>query len=225
MENIELGAVIAVDGMPDWLDREQMVLGQWRGDTWYKELTWKHCYAFPDDITAIRLPADHWAYPVIAKGFEPWAGGDDAPVDWDGGEVLLRNEEEVAGPAKYGRWYWADYSQHGFPMGQVTDDIIGYRRKAEPNAETVAAIDEIRARGFDGFESVGDLMDDLNDQVKIAKITRSEAYEDGLDIATLERLGLLKEETLLERFEREFGGLDNIQRDIVAAYQEWIAAQ
>lgn len=167
-------------------------------------------------IDTIRLPADHPYYIATSKGFTYWAGGESAPVDWDGSDLLFRNGTQAPSCASWTHPWEGD--------GEISShDVIGYRRKAELNAETVAAIDEIRARGFDGFESVGDLMDDLNDQVKIAKITRAEAYVDGLDIATLERLGLLRELSLIERFEAHHGGLDNNQRDIVAAYQEWVA--
>lgn len=159
-------------------------------------------------ISAIRLPDDHPYYLATSKGFTYWPGGESAPDDWDGGYVLLRNGYSEG----YGL-IWYHY--------QSEADIIGYRRKAAPNAETIAAIDEIQAGDLASFDAIADLMDDLNDQVKIAKVTRAEAYEDGLDIPTLEKLGLLKEETLLEKFEREHGGLDNNQRDIVEAFINW----
>lgn len=62
-DNVEYGPEIAVDGMPDWLGEDEEVIGRWGEDNWYSGgPTWKKCYASPGDITAIRLPADHWAY-------------------------------------------------------------------------------------------------------------------------------------------------------------------
>ena len=64
-DNVEYGPEIAVDGMPDWLGEDEKVIGRWGEDTWYSGgPTCKKCYASPGAITAIRLPADHWAYAV-----------------------------------------------------------------------------------------------------------------------------------------------------------------
>lgn len=71
------------------------------------------------DIGEICLPADHWAYEPISRGFEPWAGGAEAPGDWDGGEVLYRNQVIGAWPCVW---------EHGENGG----DIIGYKRLAKP---------------------------------------------------------------------------------------------
>lgn len=70
-------------------------------------------------------------------------------------------------------------------------DIIGYSRKAKADA------------------------------VYINPITRTEAYEDGLDIPTLEKLGLLMEETLLERFARENPYFSRDQLNVVRQFIEW----
>mgnify|MGYP000668013901 CR=1 FL=1 len=78
-DNVEYGPEIAVDGMPDWLGEDEKVIGRWGEDTWYSGgPTWKKCYASSGVITAIRLPADHWAYKAIDAGFIPWGGGDAA---------------------------------------------------------------------------------------------------------------------------------------------------
>lgn len=52
-------------------------------------------------------------------------------------------------------------------------------------------------------------------------ITRAEAYEDGLDIPTLEKLGLLAEETLLERFARENPYFSRDELNVVSQFIEW----
>ena len=88
---------------------------------------WSHGDGEPN-ITAIRLPADHFAYRAIGQGFTPWAGGDAAPEDWDGNLVLYR----------YGRienWNgsldprWSHEGNHF--------DIIGYQRKEETVADII----------------------------------------------------------------------------------------
>lgn len=70
-------------------------------------------------------------------------------------------------------------------------DIIGYRRKTK------------------------------SDAISINPITRAEAYEDGLDIPTLEKLGLLKEETLLERFARENPFFTETEFKVVQEFIDW----
>lgn len=65
MDNREYGPEIAVDGMPDWLDRDEQIMGKWNHGEWYpRGATWAHCYASPEDIVAIRLRADHPYYGV-----------------------------------------------------------------------------------------------------------------------------------------------------------------
>lgn len=55
----------------------------------------------------------------------------------------------------------------------------------------------------------------------IKLITRIEAYEDGLDIPTLEKLGLLAEETLLEKFARENPYFSRDELNVVRQFIEW----
>lgn len=134
MENIdtpseaEYGAEIAVDGMPAWLRDDENVMGAW-GDVWFfGGATLVRHYAAPESITAIRLPADHWAYPVIAAGFEPWGGGDEAPED--AGEVMFRN-----GITRRNISYNFAWGKPNSPAWE----IIGYKRKVAPGSEVWAA--------------------------------------------------------------------------------------
>lgn len=212
-DNVEFGPEIAVDGMPDWLGEDEKVIGKWT--KWYEYPTCKKHYASPKTITAIRLPADHWAYKAIDAGFIPWGGGDAAPEGVT--DVLLRVGSWCATSGTGLRW------THIGRQG----DIIGYKR----GADTAAAIDEIRA-------GVDELMDDLNDRVTLAKMTEAEAValwntyrdrdttarEDIIDM--LRSLGLIKSEpTLVEKFEDHYGSLDHNQRAILEIYQEWVAGQ
>lgn len=85
-------------------------------------MAWCKCFRF-------ALPADHWAYAAIDKGYEPWAGGPDAPSDWDGGDVLGRHGRAYGGPQSW---------THPWNGGALQDDydIIGYKRRNEPTADT-----------------------------------------------------------------------------------------
>lgn len=222
-DNVEYGPEIAVDGMPDWLGEDEKVIGRWGEDTWYSSgPTWKKFYASPEAITAIRLPADHWAYKAIDAGFIPWGGGDAAPEGVT--DVLFRGGGPCATSGTGLRWTHIGWE----------GDIIGYKR----GAGTDAAIDEIRTGDLPGFETVGELMDDLNDRVTIAKMTEAEAValwntyldrdttarEDIIDM--LRSLGLIKSEpTLVEKFEDHYGSLDHNQRAILEIYQEWVEGQ
>lgn len=77
-----------------------------------------------------RLPADHPYYIVKAHNeqhgtsFVPWFGGDHAPDDWDGGEVLFRSGRVLSGVGLDWRHHpeaqWLSWGQGG---------IIGYRAK------------------------------------------------------------------------------------------------
>ena len=227
-DNVEFGPEIAVDGMPDWLGEDEKVIGRWGEDTWYSGgATWKKCYASPGTITAIRLPADHWAYNAIDAGFIPWGGGDAAPEGVT--DVLLR--VGIPWPTSGTGLRWTHIGWEG--------DIIGYKR----GAGTDAAIDEIRTGDLPGFETVDELMDDLNDRVTLAKMTEDDAREKAVAyydrwltdelkkvqdviIAVYTDLGLIKSEpTLVEKFEDHYGSLDHNQRAILEIYQEWVEGQ
>lgn len=124
--SIQWGPDIATCGQrPAWItDQDKMSnqngIGQWQypkgsdapNSTW----SWEH-------IPAIRLPADHFAYKAIAAGLEPWAGGKDAPHDWDRGPVLLGCGRWVSGIL-----YWN--------RDESDEDIIGYRKKEKTMTDT-----------------------------------------------------------------------------------------
>lgn len=62
-DETHFGPEIAVDGLPDWVDPDEVIMGKWQ--EWYPTSTWAHCYADPEAITAIRLRSDHPCYLVI----------------------------------------------------------------------------------------------------------------------------------------------------------------
>lgn len=120
------GAPIKVDGKrPVWLKDDDKCEPTWLEDGHYGNLVEAEYVAGWENVTSIRLPADHWAYTAINAGFEPWAGGDAAPDDWDGNKVLLRKEEEYTNPDS---WVWDFYKE---------TDIIGYKKRTETNSELV----------------------------------------------------------------------------------------
>ena len=122
MTDIVWGDPIAVNGVrPDWLKYGGPI--QWRDE---RDKEWRTCamksLCWDSNIDHIMLPADHWAYLAIEKGFEPWAGGKCAPDDWDGGGALQRSGHIT---------HQSDWSHRSAPS-----DIIGYRKKT-PVAEDV----------------------------------------------------------------------------------------
>ena len=313
---MELGKPVEINGVwPKWLDGDTPIAIR-RGDgKWYFEDNPVPSVHTSDKVavTALRLPVDHWAYPVLAAGFVPWAGGDEAPGDWDGGEVLRRGDPSYgAYPKPWIDWY--EVNQRWFHVGHDGKfaDIIGYKPRAEQvqelaqpgaidwtkpievvykgtaypaeltgeddmgdchrvrvldgssgpwwahretgeikptdyrvrnatpaeieqykaengleaaYADTAPVAQEIEAGDVTRFDSVSDLIDDLNDRVTIAKMSLAEATEKELDPFTMGYLGLIRDETPIERFERHHGGLDDNQRDIVEIYQDWLNSQ
>lgn len=96
-----------------WLPDEGICGGRkWRNSAW-------------TSVQRIRLTADHWAYEALRRGMVPWAGGDEAPDDWDGGEVLLRDNATSDSIDDWGR-----------EVSEDDRDIIGYKRRSlEPAPE------------------------------------------------------------------------------------------
>lgn len=79
-----------------------------------------------DEACALYLPRTHWAAPAIEGGWRPWAGGDAAPDDWDGGEVLLRCGETFRKPGRWGHLS-SDFDVVGYkpkpPVSQVSPEL------------------------------------------------------------------------------------------------------
>lgn len=121
------GDPIVVNGVrPAWLRDGDNVIPFWEcGAGWYpcEEGAPADCVADWPNVTKFRLWSDHWAYPVIAKGFTPWAGGDHAPDDWDGGPVLY-SCGVVQGDGEAKGWLASNWRRF-----EKTSDIIGYKRK------------------------------------------------------------------------------------------------
>lgn len=108
--------IIAIKTAAGWVsvhygdaDRDGSSIDDW---------AWSHRDGTPC-ITAIRLPADHFAYIALAEGFEPWGGGDSAPDDWDNTSVLFR--DGVQFQKVNGIWSWRHRGS--------SDDIIGYKKR------------------------------------------------------------------------------------------------
>lgn len=135
------GAVISVGNKrPIWLNRDDAPLIQNLYGSWItpsdKSCKNSHDYAWYN-VRAIRLPADHPYYVAADKGFTYWPGGENAPDDWDGGDVLRRGDPEtsrgrhsepwVAPYSHNQRWTRYDLGRSGY-----FSDIIGYRKRVEP---------------------------------------------------------------------------------------------
>lgn len=131
---IEWGAEIEVNGVrPVWLKDNEPLLKQHNcpddadcHNAWQELRTYQISWLF---AKAIRLPADHWAYIAINAGFEPFAGGNKAPEDWDQGEVLFGDFSVDHTSGSFSEkdsicWQWTD--------GKADDcDIIGYHNKKD----------------------------------------------------------------------------------------------
>lgn len=95
-------------------------------------------YILWDELASFRLPADHWAYPVITKGFTPHAGSDAAPGDWDGGPVLRRNGHVIISPGA--RWVWigvVGYCRTPTPAEAPVSDTVPVKRMTEGEARAL----------------------------------------------------------------------------------------
>lgn len=192
---MKLGPEIKIEGKrPEWLKDDEYI-----GIVWYDGARWenlntavRNVAGWSGSITAIMLPADHPYYMATEKGFEYWPGGPYAPSDWDRGEVLVRYGDIK--PAQHS----SNWRHHGHD-----NEIIGYRKRVEPQAIPTK---------------------DDSDYVQVKRMTEAEfadmRHSEGVQRWARET-GIIRKETPLERFEREHGGLDNNQRDIVAAYIAW----
>lgn len=127
------GYEITVDGVrPAWLTDDSPV--SWRhfgSSEWTTStataLSWtggKYCRP----VSYVRLPADSYVYRALDAGFEPWPGADNAPHDWDGGDVLW-DTGWVGSVPLINLWNRKNINpEYAY--------VIGYRRKSEPTLRT-----------------------------------------------------------------------------------------
>ncbi|SKB62676.1 hypothetical protein [Sphingopyxis flava] len=132
------GDRIIVNGVaPDWLREDDIGLFENTPDDWLgengKTLLWWVWGGKGDCPISIRLPKDHPYYTVQrynqehGTDFVYWPGGDNAPADWDGKEVIFRDRTLWKTPSPYAIW------DH---RGNCAGDIIGYRRAVAPETPT-----------------------------------------------------------------------------------------
>lgn len=122
----EFGPEIPLDGKrPDWLiDDNQIIAFEDDERDWYG-LGLSIWYARELDLErprTLRLPADHAYYLATSRGFTYWPGGETAPSDWDGKDVLLRNGGTCRGKSVT-HWGTVDFAPDA--------EIIGYRPKVK----------------------------------------------------------------------------------------------
>ena len=162
MSDITWGPAIEVNGVrPKWLADDVRVYKQhdYPADPSLHE-DWQNLPAHQvgwDTASRIRLPVSHPAYLALANGFVPWGGGDEAPADWDEGEVLWATGQVM--PA--GDWE----RHHSYIAGRCY--IIGYRRRTEQPAPAIAPelvermIAFVRIRAFDGSKEAKAILAEL----------------------------------------------------------------
>jgi len=134
---VEWGEKIPVNGVrPAWLRDSDSTAIRWAvaSSEWDFSVSdnpyWKNFHSGDwRAICAIRLPADHWAYAPLRRGFTPWAGGSEAPADWDGGGAVCRNGSVARCPS-----YWTHRPNPDW-SGQW--DVIGYRQRAAEQPEEI----------------------------------------------------------------------------------------
>jgi hypothetical protein len=179
MTKIKWGREIPVNGMrPEWLRDDELISAN-------ACVTGHVCNMHWANITDVQLPADHPAYLAMDKGLEPWGGmSNDAPEDWDSPLVLWR-DDSVHRQLDVAPWKWGSKP--------YLSDIIGYprRKPVQQLGENLGSFDP--------------------DTVSIKRMTVDEARERfdiepaGIAMKAFRSLGLIREETLAERFTRETG--------------------
>ncbi|WP_147420668.1 hypothetical protein [Sphingomonas sp. PP-CC-1A-547] len=101
----------------------------------------RHAIINPDAVTeqylaALSLPCKSGEGAGEAPGMKPWAGGDAAPVDWDGGPVILRNGSTMF-PSNMSLAYHANGTNrwdHDRKNRNPAWDIIAYSAALTPDA-------------------------------------------------------------------------------------------
>lgn len=172
MTDIKFGEPLALGpGRPAWLAPDVMVM-------YYNAVDCADQWKFRDIEAKYRLPADHFAYTAIYKGFEPWGGGDNAPDDWDGGNVLIRCG--FIDGATGASW------NHLFGSA----DIIGYHKRTEAPAATPPA-------------PVAVEVPHTFTEAEAHKHYGSPLTPYALNV--LRKFGIIRPETIAERFARETG--------------------
>ena len=189
---IKWGDPIECNGVrPDWLrDGERL---QWAhclnaSTLWTETLPDELNFATgkPHQISHIRVRHDHPAYVALARGFKPWSGGESAPDDWDGGDVLLRDGTE---------WpHYPTWTDCG------TRSIIGYRKRVE-----YGAVDTDGSRSGDTVEVRRMTEDQWRAVIMNKSNLQKKSRATNTVISVLGDLGLIRPETTAERFTRETG--------------------
>ena len=187
-----LGPEIKIDGKrPDWLADDEKI-----SIVWWDGARWDNLNTRVDCVSGW----EHSVTAIMLRADHPYYFATSKGFTyWPGGdsapdadEVMFRSREVVSNTS-HNSWFWR-HNGH-------SRDIIGYRKRAEPvqNDDDYVRVKRIPAGDVDG-------------------IIRRADY----DIeSVLRELGIIRDETTIEQFERDHGGLDNNQRDIVNAFIEW----
>jgi len=187
---IKWGDPIECNGVrPEWLRDGEEIQFENTSDDWLNGPAGRYTWDVRDECPiSIKLPADHFAYTAIRAGFTPWAGGDSAPDDWDGGAVLLRGRAQCPGALVTD---WRDHEDLGGAK------IIGYRKRTDGNCSGADTVTLTRMTRGEALE--------LWRKESTVALAATSTVADRV-VLLLRGLGLVRQdETPEERFTRETG--------------------
>ena len=145
------------------------------------------------EISAIRLPSDHFANRAIEAGFTPCNG---KPDDWDGGDVLMDDPVGTMPVSSDNQW-----AKHR--ANSMLGPIIGYHRKSTKQTVTIEMrtedewLDWTAARGAQRHS---------RGSIRFMELVRD--------------LGLVTPPTPLERFMAEHPDADRRTAELVLGWSE-----
>lgn len=213
---IKWGDPIECNGVrPDWLREDEPAEIENAPGEW---LEWSGC-VWHRRVAAVRLPADHPAYVALARGFHPWSGGESAPDDWDGGKCLARSGRLIQPVFWTHPWNATGY---GIVCDEEANqsDVIGYRkRNTEPHLARIEVEGSAPVLGVFIKRMTNDEATEFANKAALDGLGHTApCYAASGAHACLKALGLIRPETLGERFTRE---TDDAVTEAVEAALNW----
>jgi hypothetical protein len=89
------------------------------------------------DVIALAsaIPLANQNTDSVLEGMVPWTGGDEAPADWDGGAVKLRDGTiTTCKPGEYDTWQWGEEGE---------GSIVAYTSKSTGSSDSYTPAGEV----------------------------------------------------------------------------------